>query len=130
MSAATLPSATLHKKNCTRNARNLLPAPTQKEKNLGNQSVVGQGKDVQISRLTDEVIDDARKMIGVWLRRDVHWPTIAEPISLHDIRRWALYSVGDDNPLWMDASHGKLSIWGNNIAPPTFLYSIDSGIVA
>jgi acyl dehydratase len=87
------------------------------------------GKSVQNSVLTDEAIEKAEKLIGVWLRRDVHWPAIAEPLSLQDIRRWAIYSVGDDNPLWQDSEHAKRSIWGVNIAPPTFLYSIDSGIV-
>lgn len=94
-----------------------------------SDGAVKAGKQVQTSQLTDEAIEDARKLIGVWLRRDVHHPTIAEPISLHDIRRWALYSVGDDNPLWSDHEHAKRSIWGTNIAPPTFLYSIDSGII-
>ncbi|MEX1303701.1 MAG: MaoC family dehydratase N-terminal domain-containing protein [Rhodovibrionaceae bacterium] len=97
---------------------------------MGEASGVKAAKDVQTSQLNDEMIEKAREMIGVWLRRDVHFPTIAEPISLQDIRRWALYSVGDDNPLWMDGEHAKRSIWGSNIAPPTFLYSIDSGIVA
>lgn len=97
---------------------------------MGETSGVKAAKGVQTSQLNDEMIEKAREMIGVWLRRDVHFPTIAEPVSLQDIRRWALYSVGDDNPLWMDSEHAKRSMWGTNIAPPTFLYSIDSGIVA
>ena len=80
--------------------------------------------------ITDEALQKAQEMVGVWLRRDVHWPAIAEPLSLHDIRRWAMYSVGDDNPLWSEADYGKQSVWGRNIAPPTFLYTIDSTIVA
>lgn len=80
--------------------------------------------------LDDESIAKARDLVGVWLRRDVHSPAIYEPISLHDIRRWAHYSVGDDNPLWCDASYAKCTVWGINPAPPTFLYTIDSGIVA
>ena len=44
--------------------------------------------------LSDEQIEDARKLIGVWLRRDVHTPSIYEPLSVHDIRRWSHYSVG------------------------------------
>jgi acyl dehydratase len=68
-------------------------------------------------------------MIGVWLRRDAHWPAIREPLSRHDIRRWSLYAVGDDNPLFTDESYGRRSVWGDNIAPPSFLYSVDSTIV-
>ena len=80
--------------------------------------------------LSDEQIEDARKLIGVWLRRDVHTPSIYEPLSVHDIRRWSHYSVGDDNPLFSEVDYAKRSTWGTVIAPPTFLYTIDTGIVA
>src|ERR1700736_2526200 len=86
--------------------------------------------DFQTAVITDEDVVKARELVGVWLRRDVHWPAISEPLSQHDIRRWALYSVGDDNPLWVDAEYGKRTIWGGTIAPPTFLYTIDTTIVA
>ena len=49
---------------------------------------------------------------------------------MHDIRRWARYSVGDDNPLHGELDCAKRTVWGNVIAPPTFLYTIDTGIVA
>ncbi len=87
-------------------------------------------RSAQAPALDDAAIEKAREMIGVWLRRDVHMPAVYEPISLHDIRRWAFYSVGDDNPLFHDTEYAKRTIWGQNIAPPTFLYTIDSGIVA
>ena len=80
--------------------------------------------------LTDDQIEDAKKMIGVWLRRDVHTPAIYEPLSVHDIRRWAHYSVGDDNPLFSDVEYAKRTPLGVVVAPPTFLYTIDSGIIA
>lgn len=80
--------------------------------------------------LTDELVEEAKKLVGVWLRRDVHWPAIYEPISQHDIRRWAMYAVGDDNPMWCDEAYARSTIWGRTIAPPTFLYSIDTLIVA
>jgi len=81
-------------------------------------------------QLTDQMIDDTRKLIGVWLRRDVHVKNIYEPLSIQDIRRWAMYSVGDDNPLWQDIGYAKMTAWGNVIAPPTFLLSVDSAIIA
>ena len=84
----------------------------------------------QTAVITDDEVEKAKDLVGVWLRRDVHWPQITEPISQHDIRRWSLYSVGDDNPLWTDGEYGKKSWWGKTIAPPTFLYSIDSSIAA
>ena len=80
--------------------------------------------------LTDAQIDEARKLIGVWLRRDVHTLARYEELSVHDIRRWARYSVGDDNPLFSDADYARRTRWGRVIAPPTFLYTVDSGIVA
>lgn len=80
--------------------------------------------------LTDEKIEEVRKLIGQWLRRDVHTPAIYEPISVHDIRRWAHYSVGDDNPLFGEVDYAKRTHHGTVIAPPTFLYTIDTGIVA
>lgn len=80
--------------------------------------------------LDDAAIAKARELIGTWLRRDVHTQAIYEPILLHDLRRWAQYSVGDDNPLWSDAEYAKRTIWDVNIAPPTILYTIDTGIVA
>lgn len=94
-------------------------APTVKQETLPNAP-----------DLSDADIEDSKKLIGVWLRRDVHSPARYEPVSAHDIRRWAEYSVGDDNPLWSDVEYGMHSAWGCNIAPPTFLYTIDSGIVA
>jgi acyl dehydratase len=84
----------------------------------------------QAARLTDEAVEAARRLVGVWLRRDVHAPACYEPLSLHDIRRWAWYGVGDDNPLWSDAEYAKRTPWGVNIAPPTFLYTVDTTIVA
>jgi len=80
--------------------------------------------------LDDAQIEQARELIGVWLRRDVHTPAIYEPISIHDIRRWAQYSVGDDNPLFSEMDYAKRTVHGTVIAPPTFTYTVDSGIVA
>ena len=80
--------------------------------------------------LSDAQIDDVRALIGVWMRRDVHTPAIYEPVSMHDIRRWAQYSVGDDNPLFSEIDYAKRTPYGTLIAPPTFTFTIDSGIVA
>jgi acyl dehydratase len=80
--------------------------------------------------ITDAMVEQAESLIGTWLRRDVHWPAYAEPIAPIDIRRWAHYSVGDDNPLWTDPEYAARSPWGTLIAPPTFLYTVDTTIVA
>jgi acyl dehydratase len=80
--------------------------------------------------LDEAAVERVRELIGRWLRRDVHWPASYEPVSLHDIRRYALYSMGDDNPLYSDVEYGKRSRYGDNIAPPTYLYNVDTTIVA
>jgi acyl dehydratase len=84
----------------------------------------------ETASITDEAVEHARELVGVWLRRDVHWPAFAEPISAIDIRRWALYSMGDDNPLWTSEDYARSSVWGTLVAPATFLWTVDSGIVA
>ena len=99
------------------------PPPAAQQSTLLDEAAQAPG-------LSDAAIEKTRGLIGVWLRRDAHMPAVYEPISLHDIRRWAHYSIGDDNPLWSDAEYAKRTVWGSNIAPPTFLYTIDSGIVA
>lgn len=86
--------------------------------------------DHRAADISDEMVASAEALIGVWLRRDVHWPAIAEDLAAIDIRRWAYYSVGDDNPLWSDEGYARGTRWGTIIAPPTFLYSVDSTIVA
>jgi hypothetical protein len=59
--------------------------------------------------LSEKQIDDVRKLIGVWLRRDVHTPAIYEPLSVHDILRWARYSVGDDNTLFSEVDYAGIA---------------------
>lgn len=73
---------------------------------------------------------DLEKLVGKWMRRDLQWRAIADPVSEQDIRRYATYSVGDDNPLWCDVQYGRESSWGSVTGSPTFLYSIDSTVVA
>jgi len=43
------------------------------------------------------------------------------------IRRFA-NGIGDDNPLWWDEAYGRASPWKSMIAPPSYLYSGDTGI--
>jgi acyl dehydratase len=83
----------------------------------------------QKAMITDQMIEKARERVGVWLGRDAQ-QTLSEPISQLDIRRWAFYSVGDDNPLWCDAEYAKKTIWGKTIAPPTFLFSTEDPAIA
>jgi acyl dehydratase len=80
---------------------------------------------VDYPELTDSAIAEARKLIGVPLRR---YPSFTEA-SRGSIMNWAR-SIGDRNPLYMDDYHGRLSRYGGLIAPPLWLYAIDDTIVS
>jgi acyl dehydratase len=80
---------------------------------------------VDYPELTDSAIAEARKLIGVPLRR---YPSFTEA-SRGSIMNWER-SIGDRNPLYMDDYHGRLSRYGGLIAPPLWLYAIDDTVVA
>lgn len=67
-------------------------------------------------------LDDARALIGV-RQPVVGWNTTA---SADAIRHFAV-GMGDDNPLWIDPEYAAGSARGGLTAPPTFLYSCNSG---
>jgi acyl dehydratase len=69
--------------------------------------------------ITDEAVEDLKKLIGVPLRCDPPWNTVA---TRDNIRHWA-WGIGDDNPLWLDEEYAKKTRWGCIIAPPTMLNS-------
>ncbi|MGI9325730.1 MAG: FAS1-like dehydratase domain-containing protein [Pseudomonadales bacterium] len=72
-------------------------------------------------------IAEARALIGVPLRRDrMRWNQVATA----DAIRQFCEGVGDDNPLWCDATYAASSRWGEQLATPAFLYSVDATIVA
>lgn len=51
-----------------------------------------------------------------------------EEATRDTIRHYA-FGIGDDNPLWCDPSYGASSIYGDIVAPPTFLYSSFDGAI-
>ena len=69
--------------------------------------------------LTDEAIEEAKAMIGVWSRRS--WSSF-EVTS--DALRDCTFGIGDDNPLYYNDDYGKNSPWGSVIAPPYFLVTL------
>jgi|SRR5579859_5645945 len=75
------------------------------------------------SAITDEMVQEARSMVGVPLRVE-QWNTEA---SRDNIRHYAL-GLGDLNPLWHDEDYGHNSIHHSTLAPPTFLYSVYCGL--
>jgi acyl dehydratase len=78
----------------------------------------------QKAAITDEMIEKAQTLMGMWTRRE-NLQTVSEPISQLDVRKWAIYSVGDDNPLWTDSDYARKTIWGRTIVPPTFLFCLE-----
>lgn len=85
--------------------------------------------ETQYPDFPENALEEARSLLGVWLRRDVLGAAIYESISHIDIRRWA-EGIGDDNPLWCSMDYGRRTKYGSIIAPPSLLYSIDTTIVA
>lgn len=77
--------------------------------------------------IDEQAIDEARQLIGVSLRRDrMQWNQVATQDAIRQFARGA----GDDNPLWTDPARAADTRWGQQLAPPSFLYSVDSTIVA
>ena len=72
--------------------------------------------------ITDEAVEELKKLIGVPLRIDPPWNTVA---TKDNVRHWA-WGIGDDNPLWLDEEHAKKTQWGCIIGPPTMLNSFGS----
>ncbi|MBM4405975.1 MAG: acyl dehydratase [Chloroflexi bacterium] len=89
---------------------------------MTSQQTKSYAKDEHTGKITDEGIERMRARIGVEMPKKP-WQTWNEVATLDAIRHFA-YGYGDDNPLWIDAEHGAKSRWRNNIAPPSFLYSM------
>ncbi len=79
----------------------------------------------QTPSITDEMLEEAKSVLGIILRR--HSKSL---IVTEDLIRHFSFRIGDDNPLYTDPEYGKGTRWGGMIAPPTFLYLVDSTIVA
>jgi len=77
--------------------------------------------------IDDESVAESAGLIGVPLRRDqMQWNRVSTPDA---IRQFAI-GVGDDNPMWSDGQYSKKTRLGLQLAPPSFLYSVDATIVA
>lgn len=69
--------------------------------------------------ITDELIQENRKLIGVDLRL---WQ-YNEFASYDTIRHYA-FGIGDDNPLWCDEGYAAQTKYKVQLAPPMFLCSV------
>lgn len=75
--------------------------------------------------ITDEDIARCRRQIGV--ARFSHNLPYNSETTFDAIRHFA-FSVGDDNPLYLDRSHGRQSRWQSVIAPPMFYVTTGIGL--
>jgi len=83
--------------------------------------------ETQVPGLSDESLDEARSLIGTWLRREhFRWN---DQVSADNVRQFCS-GLSDLNPLYTDADYAAGTRFGGLVAPPTFLYSIDRGHVA
>ncbi|MBL8386001.1 MAG: MaoC family dehydratase N-terminal domain-containing protein [Burkholderiales bacterium] len=81
----------------------------------------------QAPALWDGALEEARGLIGVDLRRTGQsWNTEAAP----DAVRHFCWGLGDDNPLFCDPAYGAATRWKSALAPGTFLYTVDTTVVA
>ena len=71
--------------------------------------------------ITPQALAAAKALEGVPLRRDQHNSLVSVP----SIKRWAR-SIGDRNPLWLDAEYAANSALGRVVAPPCWLFSVDN----
>jgi len=75
-------------------------------------------------QITEEAVERLRERIGTFNRPSFYgMGQFNEYASIDAIRHFAM-GIGDANPLWTDLEHGRRSRYGENIAPPSFLYSV------
>ncbi len=92
-----------------------------------SQSIQDSPASSQVPALWDGALEEARSLIGVDLRRTGQtWNTEAAPDSV----RQFCWGLGDENPLFCDATYGAATDWGAALAPGCFLYTIDTTVVA
>ena len=80
---------------------------------------------MQDARITDEMIAEMREKIGLKLR-------IEHSIFNEEATRMAILKfadgIGDTNPLWRDIEYAAESRYGTIIAPPSWVFSVFSGV--
>jgi acyl dehydratase len=84
----------------------------------------------RFSLITEKSLADLQKLIGVPVEDSVE-PWCCEA-TRDNVRHWA-HGIGDDNPLWCDPAYGRTTPHGRNLAPPSFIFSLNrsfSGYVA
>jgi acyl dehydratase len=75
--------------------------------------------------LTDEAIEEARKLIGVELRRHPRWEEVGKELII----RFAL-AIGSRNSLYMSDELVSTNLMGAMLGHPTILYCFDDTLIA
>ena len=70
--------------------------------------------------ITESALDDLRKRIGVKIERTLE-PWCYEA-TRDNIRHYA-HGIGDDNPLWCDPDYAQTTVYGDIVAPPSFVFA-------
>lgn len=81
--------------------------------------------DLDFPSLTAHSLDEARSLKGILLRRELH-NREATRLVIHRFIR----GIGDRNPLYDDETYARASRYGGILAPPCWLYSVDTTVIA
>jgi acyl dehydratase len=76
------------------------------------------------ARITDEMVERLRQRVG---RRSRPHHNLWNTQATKDAIKHFAWGIGDDNPLWVDEAYAARTIHGGIIAPPTWLYSANTG---
>ena len=81
--------------------------------------------DRRYSCLTDQAIEEARKLIGVELRRRPRWTEAGKEMIMRFAR-----AIGSRNPLYLSEELVSTNLFGSLVAHPTILYCFDDTLIA
>jgi acyl dehydratase len=73
--------------------------------------------ETQTPVLTDEMLEEARRVIGY----DLRWQRGMVEVTKDEIVRFARM-IGSENPLYLDEQYARGTRWGGLIAPPTLIH--------
>ena len=72
--------------------------------------------------ITDEAVAEVRRRLNKVYPIDEPFVCYVNSDSIGHAAR----AIGDMNPLWIDAAHGKSSRFARCVAPPALLYAVDT----
>ncbi len=80
------------------------------------------GGEERFARITDDAVASLRRLIGVPIADTVEpW---CHEATRDNIRHYA-HGIGDDNPLWCDPEYATGTAFGDVIAPPSFVFTLN-----